>query len=116
LAHQRAVHEPGRIAEYQNDDFGCVTEAVVADGHEAHDRRGQLIQEQQPERKPAEKIEPEIALDQNDGAHVSDLSRSKPVHRVGLSNSENSPSFAEMSTCQVSPSPCPVYNARSMRE
>ena len=74
LAHQGPVDEPGRVAEYENDDFRGVAEAVAANGESAHHRRGQLVQEQQPERKPAEEIEPQIALDRNDGAHQSDLS------------------------------------------
>src|ERR1700731_2508346 len=59
LAHQRPVNEPGGVAEYENDDLGGVAEAVAANRERAHGRRGQLVQEQQPERKPAEEIEPQ---------------------------------------------------------
>src|SRR5262249_23313759 len=103
-------------AEYQNDDFGCVTEAVAADGQKAHDGRGQLIQEQQPERKPAEKIEPEIALDQNDGEHVSNFPRSRPSSLRGIERQRNPRLRQNERSERFRLRLCPVYNPRSMRE
>jgi hypothetical protein len=53
LPHFAAVHQRCRVARYENKDFGCVTETVVADGdlagNIAHLMRGNVVEEDHPE-------------------------------------------------------------------
>ena len=62
LAHRAAVHEGGGIAGDEDEDFGGVAEAVIADGDPADDVGRDMVEKDQPERDPTEQVEPQIAL------------------------------------------------------
>ena len=62
LQHRAAVDESRGIAGDENEYFGGVAESVIADGEPGQQVRRQMIDEDQPQRQPAEKIEPQFAL------------------------------------------------------
>ena len=62
LQHRAAVDERRSIAGDEDEDFGGVGEAVIADGEPGQNIRRQMIDEDQPQREPAKQIEPQFAL------------------------------------------------------
>ena len=75
LAHFLAVDEGGGVAGDEDEDFGRVAEAVVAERDPGHEVRRNVVEEDQPERDPAEQIEPQVASSgDHRGMHSSDLS------------------------------------------
>ena len=61
LAHGAAIDEGRGVAGDEDEDFGGVAEAVVADGEPGDDVVRNVIEEDQPERQPAKQVEPQIA-------------------------------------------------------
>ena len=61
LAHLPAIHECRGIARYEHEDLGRIAEAVIADGDPGNEIGGNMVEKNQPQRDPAEQIEPEIA-------------------------------------------------------
>ena len=61
LHHGAAIDESRRVAGNEDEDFGRVAEAVVADGEPGDDVVRHVIEKDQPEREPAKQIEPQIA-------------------------------------------------------
>ena len=75
LAHRAAVDEGGGVAGDEDEDFGGVAEAVIADGEPGHDVGRNMVEEDQPQRQAAEQIEPQIASGgDHGGMHSGDLS------------------------------------------
>ncbi len=62
LQHRAAVDEGRRIAGDEDEDFGGVGKAVVADGEPGQNVGRQMIDEDQPQREPAEQVEAQFAL------------------------------------------------------
>ena len=62
LAHGAAIDESRRIAGNEDEDLGCVAKAVIANGEPVGDVLRNVIEKNQPQRDPAEQIEPQIAL------------------------------------------------------
>ena len=62
IAHRAAIDEGGGVAGNEDEDLGGVAEAVIADRHPADDVGRDMVEKDQPEREPAEKIEPQIAI------------------------------------------------------
>ena len=69
LLHRATINESRGVAQDEHLNLGRVAEAVVADGNPAYGVGRNVIEENQPERKAAEQIEPEIAFGRNRG-HV----------------------------------------------
>ena len=61
LQHGAAVDEGRGVAGDEDEDLGGVAEAVIADGEPGDDVVRNVVEEDQPERQPAEQIEPQIA-------------------------------------------------------
>ena len=74
LAHGAPVDEGRRVARDENEDLSRVAETVVADRHPADDVRRDVVEEDQPERNPAEQVQSQIALCRNRGGHGWSLS------------------------------------------
>src|SRR6266852_4409991 len=75
VAHFPAIDECSGIARHEDEDFGCVAETVIADGDPGDQIGRNMIEENQPERDPAEQIKPKIASGgDHRGMHRSDLS------------------------------------------
>ena len=70
LQHGTAIDEGGRVAGYENEYFCRVAEAVVADREPAHDVVRDVVEKDQPERKPAKEIEPQVAFGGDGRDHV----------------------------------------------
>src|SRR6185312_16510710 len=62
LQHGAAIHEGRGVAGDEDEDFGGVRKSVVADGQPGEQARRQVVDEDQPQRKPTEQVEPELAL------------------------------------------------------
>src|SRR5215831_18057711 len=69
LAHRAAIDEGRRVTGDEYENFGRVAEAIVPDGNPADRVRWNVIEEDQPEREPAEQIKPKIAFGRDRG-HV----------------------------------------------
>ena len=69
VAHLAAIHEGGGVAGDENEDFRRVAEAVIADGDPAHHVGRNVIEEDQPQRQPAKKVEAEIPAGRYDRRH-----------------------------------------------
>ena len=67
LLHGAAVDEGRGIAGDEDEDFGGVGKAVIADGDPAHRIRRNVVEEDEPEGQPAEQVEPQIAFGRNGG-------------------------------------------------
>ena len=79
LAHRAAVDEGRGIAGDEDEDLGRVAEAVIADGEPGDDVVRDMVEEDQPEREPAEQVEPQVASGRGHGrgrggVHSGDLS------------------------------------------
>ena len=61
LDHGAAIDEGRGIAGNEDEDFGGVAEAVIADREPGDDVVWNVIEEDQPERQPAKQVEPQIA-------------------------------------------------------
>ena len=55
LQHHPAIDESRRVAGDEDEDFGRVAEAEIADGDPAHRVGRHMVEEDEPERQPAEK-------------------------------------------------------------
>ena len=62
LQHRAAVDEGGGVAGDEDEDFGGVGKAVIADGEPGQDVGRQMVDEDQPQRQPAKQVEPQFAL------------------------------------------------------
>lgn len=60
--HGRPVDEGGGVPGYEDEYFGGVAEPVVADGDPAHDVRRNVVEEDEPQRDPAEQVEAQVAF------------------------------------------------------
>ena len=65
LAHGAAVDEGRGIAGDEDEDFGGVAKAVIADGDPTHRIGRNVVEEDEPERQPTEQIKPQIAFARN---------------------------------------------------
>src|SRR6185312_2810220 len=75
LAHFLAVDESGSVAGDEHEDFSGVAEAVVAQRSPGDKIRGNVVEEDQPERDPTEQVEPQVASSgDHRGMHSGDLS------------------------------------------
>src|ERR1700753_4020589 len=59
----RSVNEAREIAGNENEEFGCVAEAVIAQRQPGNDVMRDMIEKDHPQPDASEKIEPEVALD-----------------------------------------------------
>ena len=62
LAHGAAIDEGRGVAGDEDEDFGGVGKAVIADGDPAHRIGRNVVEEDQPEREAAKQIKPQIAF------------------------------------------------------
>ena len=60
--HGAAIDEGRGVAGDEDEDLGGVAETVIADGDPAHRIGRNMVEEDQPEREPAEQIKPQIAF------------------------------------------------------
>jgi hypothetical protein len=78
LAHLLAVDEGRGVAGDEDEDFGRVAEAVIADGRPGDQVGRNVVEKDQPQRNPTEQVEPQIASGRrggdHGGVHSSDLS------------------------------------------
>jgi hypothetical protein len=77
LQHGAAVNERRGIAGDEDEDFGGVAEAVIAEREPGQDIVRQMVDEDQPQRQPAKQIEPQLAL--GAGGKRIDRRRSAPA-------------------------------------
>src|SRR5262249_28702094 len=61
FAHLLAVDESGGVTGDEDEYFSGVAEAVIADCAPSDHVRGNMVEEDQPERDPAKQVEPQIA-------------------------------------------------------
>ena len=74
----RAVGDHRGVARDEDEDLGGVAEAVIAHGEPAHDVGRDVVDEDEPQRQPAEQVEPDVATGRDDGA------RRRPWPGIGI--------------------------------
>ncbi len=75
LVHGAAIDESRGVAGDEDEDFGGVGKAVIADGEPVHDVFGDVVEKDQPQRHAAEQIEPQVALGRDRGKRLNHRQR-----------------------------------------
>src|SRR5262249_46658069 len=59
--HHPTVGDYRRVARDEDEDFGGIAEPVIAHGDPADDVVGNVVEIDEPQRQPAEQVEPDVA-------------------------------------------------------
>jgi len=65
--HHAGIGDHRGIARDEDEDFRGVAKTVIAHGQPAHDIGRDVVDEDEPQRQPAEQVEPDIATGSDDG-------------------------------------------------
>ena len=69
LAHRAAIDERGGIAGNEDEQLGCVAKPIIAKRERVDDIGRDMVEEDEPKREAAEKIEPHVTLRFDHGGH-----------------------------------------------